>query len=837
MRLVLFVALCVFISEAAAMFVIAFIPVASLWLQTLLDATLLVILLSPVLYFGLFRTLVRHIQQRQMAEAELIDHRDRLDELVKERTAELTAANQSLNNEISERKKAEAELVDRAERARQIADSLPLLIASVDIDRQYRFLNQEHERSYGISSPEFVGRKVRDLLGADGYETVRSRIDTVLSGKPVAFEERIARPDGTLRHYLVQYIPDVLHDQQINGYFYVAQDISARKQAENELKRELTVNSALSELYEPLISPDASIEDIAYTVLDKAKALTGSEHGYVSSIDPASGNNVSHTLTEMMKDQCNVTPKNRITFPRDEDGRYKSLWGHALNSLEAFYTNSPPNHFSSAGLPPGHIPIGNFLSVPVLLGKELVGQIALANKSENFTDKDMEAIGRIAEFYALAIQKNRAGEALQMAKNGLEKRVEDRTAELFEANLKLKAEIEDRIRSQEQLQQSKSSLQAVFDSISEPLILLDKNMVVKMLNKTAADYYGLSEYTDLLDSKCHQMLRASDEPCEGCEIPSAVLSGKSMTFERQGFMDPDRLEQVFIYPVRGRKGDSRDFLLRISDITSQRMFEKQLIHSEKMSSLGVLVSSIAHEINNPNSFISFNIPILRDYIEEVMPIMDDYAAEHPDLEICRMAYPAFRQDITKLLDNIENGSGRISAFVSNLKEFSRVKEKVNEAWIELNSVVKNVLAISHVQLTKTIRFIVTHIPENLPRIWSDPTYLEQVLLNLLINAAQAADKDDSRIEINVDVGPSWLNHTILEVKDNGSGMDEKTRQEIFDPFFTTKSSSGGTGLGLYVCHNLVHSLKGRIEVESELGKGSTFRIILPDKERRSRQRP
>jgi signal transduction histidine kinase len=471
-----------------------------------------------------------------------------------------------------------------------------------------------------------------------------------------------------------------------------------------------------------------------------------------------------------------------------------------------------------------------------MLGKELVGQIALANKAGGYTEKDLEAIGRVAEFYALAIQRNRAGAELQNAKNELEKRVKDRTAELFEANKQLRAEIKDRIHFQEQLQQSKSRLQAVFDSISEPLILMSKDMVVKMLNRTAADYYGLSEYKDILHSKCHDMLRATATPCEGCEVPGSISSGKSSMFERKGFMDPDRLEQVFIYPVRGKGNGSTDLLLRISDITEQRMFEKQLIHSEKMSSLGVLVSSIAHEINNPNSFISFNIPILRDYIEEVMPILDAYGADHAELEICNMQYSEFRKDISNLLDNIEHGSGRINRFVSNLKEFSQVKEKVEERWIEIAPLIERVLSICSVQLNKNVKSIVTNIPEKLPRIWSDPLFLEQILLNLLVNAAQAVDKNDSRIDLNVEIRPGWLDHTILEVKDNGAGMDEKTMQEIFDPFFTTKSSEGGTGLGLYVTHNLVQSLKGRIETESEPGKGSTFRVVLPDKERRSKER-
>jgi signal transduction histidine kinase len=249
-----------------------------------------------------------------------------------------------------------------------------------------------------------------------------------------------------------------------------------------------------------------------------------------------------------------------------------------------------------------------------------------------------------------------------------------------------------------------------------------------------------------------------------------------------------------------------------------------------------MVSSIAHEINNPNSFISFNIPILKDYLEELMPIADAFAEKHPDLEIGNMPYPEFRKDLSRLLDNIGHGSDRISDFVSNLKEFSQVKEKIEPAWIDLNSVIEKVLSICQVQLKKNVKTFIYDAPKNLPPAWCDPNALEQILLNLLTNAAQASDKVDSRVELSAQIRDSWPDHTILEVKDNGRGMDENAIQKIFDPFFTTNSDLGGTGLGLYVTHNLVESLRGRIEVESEPGKGSTFRLILPDKERRSRKR-
>jgi C4-dicarboxylate-specific signal transduction histidine kinase len=614
------------------------------------------------------------------------------------------------------------------------------------------------------------------------------------------------------------------------------QEIADRKLAEEELKRETELNATLSELYEPLISPSAKITDIAFTVLDKAKNLTRSEHGYVSSIDPETGGNVSHTLTEMLEGQCNVSADQKITFPIGRDGRYSSLCGHALNTCESFYTNSPVNHSASAGIPEGHIPLERFLSVPVLLGDELVGQIALANKKTDYSGRDLESIERVAEFYALALQRNRAEQALQDAKAELEERVVERTKKLMLTNMKLRKEVTERASAEQKLMQSKSTLQAVVDGISDPLILLKNDMTVRMLNKAAADYYGLSGYKDILDSKCHQMLRASAAPCEGCEVPATVSSGKSMMFERPGFMDAERLEQVFLYPVKTGNGSQKDVLLRISDITEQRLLEKQIIQSEKMASLGTMVSSVAHEINNPINFISFNIPILRDYINELLPIIDAYADEHPGLEICHLTYPDFREDIRKLLDNVEHGSGRITDFVASLKDFSQLKEKVRENWVDLNTVLDKVLAIFRAQLKEGVKKLITDLPEKSQQIWTDANALEQVLLNLLVNAANATDKENSRVELNVEIRDSWLEHIIFEIRDNGSGMDEKTLQKIYDPFFTTRSDSGGTGLGLYVSHSLVEGLRGRIQVESKPGKGSAFRVILPDRDRRRKKR-
>lgn len=262
----------------------------------------------------------------------------------------------------------------------------------------------------------------------------------------------------------------------------------------------------------------------------------------------------------------------------------------------------------------------------------------------------------------------------------------------------------------------------------------------------------------------------------------------------------------------------------IQEIGERQRTERQLIQSEKMAALGTLVASIAHEINNPNSFITFNIPILGDYLKRVVPILDEHAKSHPDTLWFGMDYHEFREDLFRLLDNVAHGSKRINTTVSDLRDYVRTREHDQIEATDLALVLNRALAMTRAKISKTVRDLDVRLSPDLPRVWADPAALERVFINALINAAQAADKPDSRITIQAHEKNGTV---VVEISDNGCGMDAATLKSAFDPFFTTKTTGEGTGLGLYVCREVMTSMGGEVDLQSQVGEGTTLRLTIP----------
>jgi PAS domain S-box-containing protein len=303
--------------------------------------------------------------------------------------------------------------------------------------------SDEAKRIYGFDAEDidFSTEKVEACI-PERQRVHQALLDLIGKGVPYDLEFEIRPVDGSAPRF-ISSIAELYRDSQGTPVKVVGviQDITERNQAEEEIAWNLAISQALSSLYIPIVTAGTSIEQIADAVLEKSRQLTGSVHGYVAEIDPATGDLIALTNTKMLQTECKIAQNElrKIRFPRRADGLYNASWGHALNTKEPFYDNAPVKHPALVGIPKGHIAIESFLAVPVLLAGELVGQIALSNSSRAYTDRDLDAINRIAEFYALAIQHKRVEEEIRQLNIELEQRVIERTAKLKASNKELEA--------------------------------------------------------------------------------------------------------------------------------------------------------------------------------------------------------------------------------------------------------------------------------------------------------------------------------------------------------------------------------------------------------------
>ena len=443
-----------------------------------------------------------------------------------------------------------------------------------------------------------------------------------------------------------------------------------------------------------------------------------------------------------------------------------------------------------------------------------------------YQDRDLEVTIEMALYIAhVDAERRRAEEALKKAHDELEQKVKERTLELVNANDDLKQEINERKRAEEQLLKSKTMLQAVFDGISEPLFMVDKDLRIEVLNRSAAEYYK-TEYHDTVGKPCYQSFNGRSEPCEMCEVPSAVLNAEFASIERKGFKDPQRIEKVFVYPLREKDRKTGSAIIRLNDVTEEKRMEQELMQADKMISLGVLVSGVAHEINNPNNFIMLNTPLLMAAWESIVPVLEKHYEGNGDFNTGGLPYSEMRHEVPRLFKGMEEGSNRIKRIVQDLKDYARPDIGEMNQSVDVNAVIKHTSALLHNLIKRSTNNFSIKCKEDLPLIKGNSQKLEQVVINLIQNACQALPDGEKGIFVK----SSYDDETgdiVIEVRDEGTGIPDESLSHIMDPFFTTRRSDGGTGLGLSVSANIVKDHGGRIEVESQRKKGTTFRVILP----------
>lgn len=269
-------------------------------------------------------------------------------------------------------------------------------------------------------------------------------------------------------------------------------------------------------------------------------------------------------------------------------------------------------------------------------------------------------------------------------------------------------------------------------------------------------------------------------------------------------------------------------------IEENQRVQLQLMQSDKLAAVGQLSAGIAHEINNPVGFVTSNLGSLDRYLQDIFEILDAYEALE---EVCTSGEAALsklrelkkrkdigflREDIGKLLSESRQGLARVAKIVSDLKSFSRAENK-DWQWTNLHDELDSTLNI----VWNEIKYHCTLNKEygDIPEVYCIPSQINQVLLNLLVNAAQAIPQKG---EITIRTGQTG-GEVFIAIADTGTGIPPENMSRLFEPFFTTKPVGKGTGLGLPISYGIVKNHKGRIEVESTVGKGTTFTVWLPIK--------
>jgi|WetSurMetagenome_2_1015567.scaffolds.fasta_scaffold21931_4 PAS domain S-box-containing protein len=357
----------------------------------------------------------------------------------------------------------------------------------------------------------------------------------------------------------------------------------------------------------------------------------------------------------------------------------------------------------------------------------------------------------------------------------------------------------------EKVAKANSMLKTVFDGISDPLLMLEKDSRIRMLNEAACNYFRIANREEAIGKIRNEVTVGASGPRDGCDISSAILGGKKTIFERKGVFDPERIEQITLYPVDDAVSAISGVIVRISDITEIKNIEKQLIRADRLSSLAVLAGGMAHEIRNPLQGINLFIDVLSD--EE------------------KFGRTAQEQGI---LDEIKTNIKRIEGIIKRVLDLSRQSATVHLIRLDVSQLVENSLKLWQSMISKNGIQLKSFVEENLPEVQGDPIEIEQVLTNLIHNAIEAIGKNGT-LSIRTQKGTLSFDNkrraVIFKVQDSGPGIPVDQHIHIFNPFFTTKYT--GTGLGLAISHRIVSRHGGLISFESVPGSGTTFTVELP----------
>jgi len=379
--------------------------------------------------------------------------------------------------------------------------------------------------------------------------------------------------------------------------------------------------------------------------------------------------------------------------------------------------------------------------------------------------------------------------------------------------------------SEQNYKQLAQQFQIILDGIPDGLTLISQNMKVVWSNKGAGNYFNKT-LNSIPGEYCCKLLYNRTSFCDNCPAVNAFESG---TNEESIINTPDgRILEVKAFPVKST-GEITHVIMLASDVTEKHRLIEENIRTRRLASLGELAAGIAHEINNPNALILLNSELLRKCCGDVAPILQRHYMQHGEFMLAGFAYSEMHGELPHLFTEMFESAHRIKRIVNDLKDFARPEDQDMMEEIDLNvATMASIRLVGNAVKNATDNFK-ADLAESLPPFFGNLQRIEQVVVNLLMNACQSLPDKSRGVFISTSYNAE-RQACVIKIRDEGVGISKENLPHITDPFFTTKRNNGGTGLGLSVSMRIIKDHGGDLEFYSSLNEGTTVYLYLPIKQ-------
>ncbi len=528
--------------------------------------------------------------------------------------------------------------------------------------------------------------------------------------------------------------------------------------------------------------------------------------------------------------------ENRNTFSINKDFKYLHFSSRHARDIQSFFRKKPRLYHSFFEFLPDNIgqdlrrSLEKAMDGMHITVRRKIGDSYFELTMNPMYDSSSEVSGVTCHFEDIT-QKIAIDQQLEEYHGNLEKAIEERTAEL---------------------QEQHDFFQKIIDSITNLIFVRDDEGKYVLVNQSAADSFqgiegGVIGKTALETHHSKQQAKIfMMEDVEIINTGNTIVSESIYTspdgHQKQLYLTKDRIEVKGKKYVLGVHTDITELKKQENALiesnkelkeTVQKLQQAQgiLIESEKLASLGQLTAGLAHEINNPINYVSGNVkPLLEDFsdIDKILRKARDLHGELIQsqkgkelLELMdELEFEVLIGETRKLLEGIEDGTRRVKELMNSLKNLSRKNEN-SSIKFDLNKIINSTIALVKPSLPAEISI---HADLNeIPGVWGSPGEISQVLLNMIDNSIFAMEGEGS-LHLSTSLEDERI---LIRLQDSGKGISKEDMKKIFEPFYTTKEVGQGTGLGLAISHQIINKHKGQIQVESEVGRGTTFLISLP----------